>query len=132
MSKLVGNWPLPGTRVTPNTYLLVASSMNARLAIQFGLSHFLEICRVCYRVFIASAPMRLSRPGSSQTDDFGSLLSWCDELRCERQVTAVPLVRDSRLKQSREELLEGIGSKHRSVPGGRRQPAQAGIDLVRR
>jgi hypothetical protein len=68
---------LPGTRTTPNTFLLVALFMNARIAIQFGVTHFLEICGVCYRVFTASPPMRLSRPGSPQTDDFGSLLSWC-------------------------------------------------------
>jgi hypothetical protein len=76
-SRLVGNWPLPGTRTTQNTFLLVALFMNARFAIQFGLTHLLEICRVCYRVLAASQPMRLSRPGSPQTDDFGSLLSRC-------------------------------------------------------
>jgi len=49
----------------------------AQFAILFGVAHFLEICRVCYRVLTASPPMRLSRPGSTQTDDFGSLLTRC-------------------------------------------------------
>ena len=66
----VGNWPLPGTRTAQNAFLLVALFMNARLAIQFGVTHFLEIGRVCTRVLTASASMRLSRPGSPQTDDF--------------------------------------------------------------
>lgn len=61
--KLVGNRPLLGTRTPPNTLWVVALFMSARIAIQFGLTHFLEICRGCYRVLTASPPMRISRPG---------------------------------------------------------------------
>jgi len=73
-SRLVGDWPLPDTRASPNTYLRAALCMNARLTIQFGVSHFLEICGVWYRVFTASLPMRLLRLGSPQTRDVGPLL----------------------------------------------------------
>ncbi len=51
-SRLVGNWPLPGTRTTQNTFLLVALFMNALFAIQFGVTHIVEICRVFYRVIL--------------------------------------------------------------------------------
>jgi hypothetical protein len=46
--------------------------MNARLAIQFGVT---DICRVYYRVFTASPPMRPSRLGPLMDDDFGFLLT---------------------------------------------------------
>ena len=58
-------------------FLLVALFMNARFAIRFGVAHFLEICRVCYRVFTASPPARASNPGPLNGDDFGSHLSRC-------------------------------------------------------
>ena len=42
-----------------NAFSLVASIMNARCAIQFGVNHFLRIYRLCYRVLTASPPMGL-------------------------------------------------------------------------
>jgi hypothetical protein len=45
------------------------------LAILFKLANYPKIFRVCFRVFTASPPMRLSRHGSPPTDDFGSLLT---------------------------------------------------------
>ena len=58
-------------------FLLVALFMNARFAIRFGVTHLLEICKVCYGVLAAYPPMRVSGSGSPHTDDFGSLLSRC-------------------------------------------------------
>lgn len=43
--RLIGNWPLAGTRTAQETLLPVALLINARFAIQFGVIHFLRICR---------------------------------------------------------------------------------------
>jgi hypothetical protein len=67
--RLVGSWPLPGTRTTQNTFLLAALFMDAWFVIQSGVAHFLKICRDRYRVLTVSAPMRGSRRGTPQTDD---------------------------------------------------------------
>jgi hypothetical protein len=57
--------------------MLLGSVMNGWRAIQFGVTHFRRICRLCYRVFTASPPMRPSTAGPLNGDDFGSLLSRC-------------------------------------------------------
>jgi hypothetical protein len=76
LARPAGNWPLPFTRTT-NVFFVLTLSMNARFAIKVAAADFLQFYRVWYRVFTASPPMRLSRPGCPQTDDFGSLLSPC-------------------------------------------------------
>ncbi len=42
-----------------NVFSLVVSIINARCAIQFGVTYFRGIYRVCYRVLAASPPMGL-------------------------------------------------------------------------
>src|SRR5579863_1869515 len=66
-----------GRRTAQNAFLLVAPIMNAWCAIQFGVTHFRSVCRVCYRVFTASPPMRPSKADPLDGDGFGSLLSRC-------------------------------------------------------
>ena len=42
--------------------------MDAQRTIQFRVTHFQGICRVRYRVFTASSPVRPSKPGPLNCD----------------------------------------------------------------
>jgi hypothetical protein len=50
-----------------------------RFGIQFAATYFPEISKVCYRVFAASPPMRLEKPGSPRAVDCGFLLHCADK-----------------------------------------------------
>jgi hypothetical protein len=71
-STLILGW-LSAIRTIPGGQF--GSIMNAWRAIQFGVSHFRRICRVCYGVFTASPPMRPSKAGLLNGDGFGCLFN---------------------------------------------------------
>ena len=55
VSRLIGNWPLPGARTAQSTFLPVALFMSVRSATQLGATHFLEVCRVRQRLAVSRA-----------------------------------------------------------------------------